>query len=91
MRYEGKRNWPPAWISQTGGQTLTGEIGILRQVVADTRLGQRCLLIMEHDSGNYIGTLLFDDSMFCVLITAVLKKHIGLSIDQIGDVDLSYS
>ena len=93
MRYRGVPNWPPVWTPRsTGGQdSIKGEIGILKRVDRDVKTVNRCFLLIEHNDQNYIGTLLFSDGMFCWLMSVLLKKHIGLSIKEIGNLDLSYT
>jgi hypothetical protein len=37
-----------------------------------------------------MGSLLFEDAAFCRLIHDFLQQHLGQSIKEIGDVDVSY-
>jgi len=67
MNYHGERDWPPAWLSRDRKQT-TGEIGLLKYVAADVRLGPRCFLRIEHEGDGYIGSRHFDDHRFCALM-----------------------
>jgi hypothetical protein len=89
MRCEGRSNWPPIWRA-TGGETLTGEMGILASVDTD-RSGSRCYLTMEFENQRYSATLLFTEVTFCWLITKMLKNRIGMSTKEVGDLDLSYT
>jgi hypothetical protein len=93
MKYRGLRNWPPVWTQTgTGGnRNATGELGILRQVNGDSRSKRRCFLVIEHEGERYIGALLFDDHVFCWLISKVLRSHLGWSIKDVGDLDLSFT
>jgi hypothetical protein len=37
-----------------------------------------------------MGSMQFDGSRFCYQIYSVLQAHVGLSIQEIGDLDLSH-
>jgi hypothetical protein len=89
MSYRGMSNWPPVWC-RTGQPTLSGEIGVLVNADCD-RAGDRCFITMDLESQRYLGTLLFTDKKFCWLICKLLKNRTGMSIKEIGDLDLSYT
>jgi hypothetical protein len=89
MTYHGATSWPPVWC-RTGEQPLTGEIGVLVSVDCD-RTGNRCYLGMEIDDRRYLGTLMVNDVAFCWLVTKILKNRTGMSIKDIGDLDLSFA
>lgn len=89
MNYRGLPNWPPLWC-RTGKPSLTGEIGVLTSADSD-RTGKRCYLSMEFQGERYFGTLLFDDSTFCWYICKTLKNRIGLTIKEIGELDLAHT
>ena len=44
---------------------------------------------MEHAGAEYMGTLFITDDAFCLDIHAVLLRHCGKTIQEIGDIDLS--
>jgi hypothetical protein len=46
---------------------------------------------MEHCGAEYVGELSLDDSAFCREICAVLIQNIGELVQEIGDIDLSYT
>jgi hypothetical protein len=46
---------------------------------------------MEYDGQHYVGSLVFDDSAFCAQICAVLQQHLGRSIKEIGDLEVSFT
>ena len=85
------RSWPPAWL-YCGGFDNTypqGEVGILKSVfVSAIRPFTRCVLIMEHAGAEYMGTVLITDEAFCVQIYAILVRHCGQTIQEIGEIDL---
>ena len=72
-------------------RVLFGEIGTLRQVTHHSFYSSRCHLTIEHEGGSFIGTLLFNDATMCQFIANMLKSHIGHSIKDIGDTDISYT
>ena len=89
MSYRGMTNWPPVWC-RTGEETLSGEIGVLVNADSD-RSGKKCYLTIDFESRRYLGTLLFSDEKMCWLITKTLKNRVGLSIKEIGDLDMSFT
>ena len=94
MTYKGNRSWPPAW-SWTGGYDSThpqGEVGILKAVVRSRIQPQdRCFLVMEHCGAEYVGALLLNDPAFCQEIFRILNVHVGETVEEIGNIDLSYT
>jgi hypothetical protein len=88
LRYRGEPSWPPDWFSQNGGPKVRGEIGKLKDVMIDVRVQTRCFLFMEHEGYGYTGTLEVDDRLFCPIFVTILKRHIGRTIQEIGDLDL---
>jgi hypothetical protein len=92
ISYRGFPTWPPMWVWR-GGNKYThavGEVGVLKQVIhPNAHPSDRCVLIMEHDGQEYMGTVLFDDSVFCGEIYRVLVEHLGRPIQQLGEIDLS--
>src|SRR5262245_44395394 len=95
MMYGGMRNWPPVWVRTSDGPyaTITGEVGILTGVRLYDYGPDRCacFLLMEYQSERYIGSLLLKDVAFCGQVDELLRQHIGKSINEIGDLDLSYT
>jgi len=94
MSYRTLANWPPAWIWRGGDnkQEVGGEIGILKEVTPSiVPPSNRIFLVVEHEGSEYMGCLLFDDPSFCRDIFRLLQAHLGLSIREIGDLDLSHS
>jgi hypothetical protein len=39
---------------------------------------------------TYMGTLIFDDAMFCRQIGHLLQQHCGMPIREISELDVSY-
>jgi hypothetical protein len=46
---------------------------------------------MEHENESYTGTLFFDDADSCRQVANLLQRHIGRSIDEIGNLDVSFT
>jgi hypothetical protein len=63
---------------------------VLRAVVINDRF-DKVYLRMEIRGREYLGTLLFDDFGFCYEIYSLLRSYVGCSIQEIGEIDLSYS
>ena len=95
MAYEGVPSWPPAWFRRVHGSENThptGEVGILKDVLPSTLPATKiCILIIEHSGAEYIGTLLLSDPIFCREIWTILAQNRGKTIQEIGDIDLSYT
>lgn len=97
MSYRGTPTWPPTWNKTGGGsralpgETQIGEIGTLQQVLlSKIEPCVRCYLLIEFRQMTYMGTLIFDDAMFCRQIGDLLQQHCGIPIKHIGDLDVSY-
>ena len=89
MSYGGVRNWPPVWTNFTRRitKTVTGEVGFLRHARFDTKsVPNKCFLLIEHEGEYFMGSLIFDAGC---QIADLLLKHIGHSIKEIGDLDVS--
>jgi hypothetical protein len=88
-------NWPPIWVSGAGYKTYKknlGEVGTLIDVILNEVAPDKLFLRMEIKSERqYMGCLAFNDPMFCRQLYIFLQDHIGKSIKEIGDLDLSYT
>jgi|ERR671922_2139085 hypothetical protein len=85
-------NWPPVWLQRRidGFKAQTGEIGVLIYVYAASG-SNKCDLVIEDENENYTGTLLFDDAKSSQQVADLLRQHIGKSIREISDLDLSFT
>jgi hypothetical protein len=93
IKHPGGKNWPPVWTQRRidGVKAVTGEEdGILIDVHAATD-SSRCDLIVQYENEDYTGTLLFDEPKFCHQLAALLRQHIGKSIKEIGDSEVSFT
>ena len=85
-------SWPPIWVHTRSlpYKTITGEIGVF----TGTRvyeLPTRLFVQMEHEQQPYVGLLLVKDAVFSRQLHEFLKNYIGLSIKEVGDLDLSHT
>ena len=95
MNFAGYANWPPIWVSGAGSKTYKknlGEVGTLIGVILNEVAPDKLFLRMEIKSERrYMGCLAFNDPVFCRQLYIFLQDHIGKSIKEIGDLDLSYT
>ena len=91
-RESGHVIWPPVWLRMGDNKPppLTGEIGHLQQVLTNEAFDKILFLIITHQGSQYMGAMTIDDSIFCGQLCELLKAKIGLSIKEIGDLDLSH-
>ena len=92
MTHNHVRNWPPVWTKgiEKDAKRVIGEVGKLRQMHFSNQLSDRCYLLIEYRRENYVGTLIFDDTLFCRQIAAFLQTQIDQPIQEIGNLDVSY-
>jgi len=83
--------WPPVWVSLNNeDERISGsEEGVLTEVRESISHSDGIVLIMHHNNNRYGSILLFSHPGFRGQIFELLKNSVGLSIQQIGDVDLS--
>ena len=44
---------------------------------------------MEFEAREYMGFLSVGDAVFCLQLDKLLNQHIGQSIEEVGDIDVS--
>ncbi len=93
MRRGDFSKWPPLWTQWTRGgmKTIKGEVGVLRYVRSTEQLSEKCFLVIEYEREHYVGALLFDDSVSYSQVCALLQQHLGRSIKEIGDLEVSFT
>ncbi len=93
VRKSGFKTWPPLWTTTRHDRDdkPTGEIGTLQQVLTSEWLDNKIFLFIQFQSLRYMGFMVFDDRAFCSQICTLLKANVGLSIKEIGDLDLSFT
>ena len=82
-------NWPPIWANTRQDPTdkPQGEIGNLQQVFMNDD-GDILFIAIEYQGRRYMGAIGFDSPALCLQISFLLQSSIGLSIKEIGDIDL---
>ena len=91
MRYHGVPNWPPVWTWRGGDarRNIRGEVGVVRDVfLSNIEPRTRLYLIMEHQENEYIGCLLFNDSVFCAQIYTFMNTCRGKTLEQLGNLEI---
>jgi len=93
MSRYGVPNWPPIWTQarKEGNKRVVGEVGVLRYVHANNKISHKCYLVIEYDREHYVGSLIFEDVTFCWQISSLLQEHVGRTIREIGDLEVSGS
>ena len=94
MKYRGLPNWPPVWTPRNIGivKTLKGEVGVLKYVhYDDDGIANKCFLVIDYQSTTYTGCLICQDPSLSKQIAHVLCTQMGRSIEEIGDLDLSFT
>jgi hypothetical protein len=69
---------------------VKGEVGVLKEVYYDAGTSNKCFLVIEHQSLSYLGCITCPTRSFCKQLTHFLRNHIGRSIEEIGDLEVSY-
>ena len=92
MSYNGTSNWPPVWTQGTAknGKVIRDEIGVLRYLHDVNPQSNKVYLVIEYEKEHYVGTLIFKDRQFRHQITALLRQHLGRSIEEIGGLDVDF-
>ena len=88
-------NWPPAWVRlgrahARAAKTITGEIGVLKEVRCYEDRPGRIYLTVDHDRTAYVGCLLFDDQRLCKHAFEHLRRCYGMAIQAVGTSELTY-
>ena len=85
--------WPPVWISLSGKtERISGkEVGTLTEVRASISRSDGIVLIMNYNDHKYGAILIFSDAAFRRQLFELLKDCVGLTIQQVGDIDLSHT
>jgi len=92
-RKSGMKNWPPPWTNTNANlnDKPTGEIGTLQRVAKHTSIENGLFVWIEYRGSSYVAAMYFDDLAFCHIMRRILDSHIGMSIQEIGDLDLSFT
>src|SRR5499433_2064071 len=84
--------WPPVWVSLDNEDERRSRSveGVLTEVREPISRSDGIVLIMHHNDNRYGTILIFSDLTFRKQIFKLLKDSVGLSIQQVGDIDLRY-
>jgi hypothetical protein len=90
LNYRSVKNWPPVWAGAIEGtvKTVKGEVGVLKEVYYESN---KCFLIIDYQSQSYTGCINSPNKSFCTQLTHLLRQHIGRSIEEIGDLQVSFT
>jgi hypothetical protein len=91
IRKSGIGSWPPQWQAvDRNVRAIEGEVGILEDVSMHDSIANKIFLAVQHRHDRHIAVLAFDDTTFVQQLYRILLKHIGRSVKEIGDLDLSH-
>jgi hypothetical protein len=93
LNYRRVKNWPPVWTRGTEGivKTVRGEVGVLKEVYYDAGKSNKCFLVIDYQLQSYTGCINSPIKSFCTQLTHLLREHIGRSIEEIGDLHVSFT
>jgi hypothetical protein len=91
-RKNGFQTWPPLWTTthHDKDDKPIGEVGVLEYVIMSDLINDKVFLFMKHQGLQYRGLMDFDDPKICSEIYLLLKSKVGVSIKEIGDLDLDF-
>ena len=86
-------NWPPAWVRlgrahARAAKTITGEIGVLKEVRCYEDRPGRVYLRVDHGGTAYVACVLLDDQGFCQHAFEHLRRCYGMTIEAVGSSEL---
>ena len=94
-RENGCESWPPLWTptptNHNWDDKPVGEIGWLEDVMMSELIKDKIFIFMQLDGLRYMGFMGFDDAKICSDIYILLKSKVGVSIKEIGNLDLSHT
>jgi hypothetical protein len=93
MSYKGRPIWPPdwSWISGSDNTSIpAGEVGTLENVQCSHVLESVLFLTIAMLDGNrYVGSLHFNNEAFAQRVLSLLHDHVGETIQQIAEIDIT--
>ena len=69
----------------------SGEVGTLRDVWMSDKSRLTIFLAVSFEDRRYVGCMALADAPFCNQLYSVLRAQIGRTIEEIGDLDLSFT
>ena len=89
LRILSTRSWPPVWV-HTRTDKVYGEVGKFTGTAVNEAIPTAIFLKMEFNQKQYMGFLNVNDAVLCFQLNRLLNEHIGRTIEEIGDLDLSF-
>ena len=89
----GGPSWPPVWVhSKTKPiKKLYGEVGVFTGTILHDDIPTALFIRMVIDETAYMGYLGVNDAVFCYQLNKFLQHHIGRTIAEIADLDISFT
>jgi len=93
FNFFGHSGWPPVWAHTRSKlyKRLTGEVGVFTGTKLYEHAPTRLFVKMEFAQEPYLGCVLTHDAIFARQLHNFLQNYIGLSIKEVGDLDLSHT
>jgi hypothetical protein len=89
LKISGMPSWPPVWVhSRT--EKVYGEVGKFTGTKVSDAIPTAIFLTMEFEQKQYMGFLSINDAVLCRHLNKLLNEHVWRSIEEIGDLDLSF-
>jgi hypothetical protein len=89
LRIVGSPSWPPIWVhSRT--EKVYGEVGRFTGTAVNDAVPTAIFVKMDFEKKQYMGFLTVNDAVLCRQLNKLLNQHVGRSIQEIGDLDLSF-
>jgi hypothetical protein len=83
--------WPPVWVNaRQPNKQLIGAGGVFERSMFHEKTPDRLFLQIEFEGARYLGCLMARDSSFCRQLHSFLRNHIGKTVRDIGDLDVSF-
>ena len=89
LRILSVRSWPPVWV-HTRTDKVYGEVGKFAGTAATDAIPTAIFLKMEFEQKQYMGFLNVNDVVLCRQLDSLLNQHLGRSMEEIGDLDVSF-
>lgn len=92
LNFLSRSSWPPIWVHSRPQpkRKIIGEVGTFTGTILNGHTPTHLYVKMEFEDELYMGCLVVRDVAFALQLHNFLQKHIGLSIKEVGDLDLSH-
>ncbi len=87
LKWKGLSMWPPEWTIMDQG---LGEAGVLEEVHLRNDLNPRLISVVARHWGEARkGIMVLEDPALLEAVYGKLKQHVGRSLTEIGDLEIS--